>query len=152
MFSSALAYHRPGRLRVRDCRWREREALDAVVRTIGAIGGVERVEPNLKAGSVVVLYDPERLPPSALLARLAPLFGEEEAAAVNTRAAGGWTVSALPEVSAEANRLAKIGLLATTGVTIAALRFNRHVHAAAGWTGLAFLAAHLLHNRRKLWR
>ena len=149
VFSSTIAYHSPGRLRLRHCLWREREALDAVIRAAGAIDGVDGLEPNPKAGSLVILYDPARLPPSGLLAKLAPLLGEGEAAAFEPRGAGLFALSALGPA---ANRAAKIGMLATTGLTVAALGFSRRTHAAAGWAGLAFLAVHLVHHRRKMWR
>ena len=149
MFSSVIAYHSPGRLRLRNCLWHDQEALDAVVRAAGAIDGVERLEPNTKAGSLVVLYDPVRLPPSTLLAKLAPLLDEDEAPAFEPRGAGLFALSAFGPT---ANRAAKIGMLATTGLTVAALGFSRRTHAAAGWAGLAFLAVHLVHHRRKMWQ
>lgn len=150
MFASTLAYHSPGRLRLRDCRWRDAAELEALMRAVRTIDGIRRLEPNLKAGSLVVRYDPVRLPPSSLLAKLAPyLDGEKTPDVLPPRSADAL---ALPSTSAEANRIAKIGLLATTGLTVASLRFNRHLHAAAGWTGLALLAVHLLHHRKKMWR
>lgn len=147
MVSSVIAYHSPGRLRLRNCLWRDREALDAVIRAARAIDGVERLEPNPKAGSLVILYDTVRLPPSVLLEKLAPLFGGDEAAAFEPRGAGFFAT-----LGPAANRAAKIGMLATTGLTVAALGFSRRTHAAAGWAGLAFLAVHLVHHRRKMWR
>jgi len=162
--SFVLASHCPGRLRLRSPRWRAKSALDALVRAVGAIEGLERLEPNPRVGSLLVFYDPVRLPPSSLLARLSPLLGEEEASPVpqrdgnhgvnddsetEARGASRWAV---PVVSRDINRAAKIGMLATTGLTVAALGFNRRVHALAGGAGLAFLAVHLLHHRRKILR
>ena len=154
MFASTLAYHSPGRLRLRDCRWRDPAELEALMRAMRTIDGVRRLEPNLKAGSLVVRYDPVRLPPSSLLAKLAPYLDGGKAPGVppTDLAPRSADALALPSASAEANRIAKMGLLATTGLTVASLRFNRHLHVAAGWAGLALLAVHLLHHRKKMWR
>jgi len=150
----AVASHCPGRLRLRDRAWRGAPTLAAIAQAANSADGVLDVVVSDRVGSVLIHYDPDRLAPAALEARLAPLLGPAvpEGGAAARPAAAPARAFAWPTVSPAANRASKIAMTASMALSLAALGVGKRLHAAAGGLSLAFLAVHLLHHRRKLWR
>lgn len=156
----AIASALPGRLRLRDPAWRSPARNEAVRAELAGWDKISSVEGSPRGGSLLLRYDPARLAPSEIEARIAVRFAIPAKPAKTTApsrigaARAAWSSDDLLDSLAtrEANKAAKIGLLASTGVMLAALGFSKRLHAAAGGVNLALLLVHLAYNRQKMLR
>lgn len=146
----------PGRLRLRDRRWRgSPRCLDLAAR-LRAVEGVLAAEPTVAAGSVLVRYDPSRWTVSgieeALVAEVHSAFPDvaaaPPAAAAPTPAEPGISRR---EMARRWNRFAKLGMLASFPVSLAlAAAGGKKLHAATGGVFSLLMLVHLLVHRRHL--
>lgn len=142
----------PGRIRLRDRALMDPAVNSRLVAEFTAWEGVISVAGNSATGSLLLVYD---------VARIAAAEMEERVFATAARECGrGDTVpdggqSRRPSFSGESllrrlNRPAKIGMLGSLTLSLAALAVNRRLHAAAGGLYLALLALHVARHREKL--
>lgn len=163
---AAIASALPGRLRLRDPAWRSPARNEAVRAELAGWDKIASVEGSPRGGSLLLRYDPAELAPSEIEARIAERFAipaktaktsASSSRTVSSRVAAAraaWSSDELLDSLAtrEANKVAKIGLLASTAVMLAALGFSKRLHAAAGGVNLALLLVHLVYNRQKMLR
>jgi len=157
---AAIASALPGRLRLRDPAWRSPDRNEALRVELAGWDKVGSVEGNPRGGSLLLRYDPAELAPSEIEARVAERFAlppkAASSAAVSRPAPPRpvWSADALLDSVAtrQANKISKIGLLASTALMLAALGFSKRLHAAAGGVNLALLLVHLAYNRQKMLR
>ncbi|WP_146002705.1 hypothetical protein [Telmatospirillum siberiense] len=114
--------------------------------------GVTSATGNPVTGSLLVIYDAARIVPAEMEARVAAA-----AAPACGRGAGGEDGGRPPRPVLSAgsllrrlNRPAKIGMLGSLSLSLAALAMNKRLHAAAGGLYLAFLVLHLARHRESL--
>ncbi|CCG42442.1 HMA2 domain-containing protein [Magnetospirillum molischianum] len=151
----AIASALPGRLRLRDAVWRSPARNEAIRSELAGWDGVDTVEGNPRGGSLLIRYDPARLTPAKIEAQLIERFDiATKSARPASRQRAGWASDEFLDSLAtrQANRTAKIGLLASTAVMLLSLGFSKRLHAAAGGVNLALLAVHLIYNRQKMLR
>jgi hypothetical protein len=152
---AAIASALPGRLRLHDPAWRLPSRNEALRAELAGWDKVRSVEGNPRGGSLRLRYDPAELAPSEIEAQVTARFAiapKTMKTAAAPRAA--WSSDALIDSLAtrEANKISKIGLLASTAVMLASLGFSKRLHAAAGGVNLALLLVHLAYNRQKMLR
>lgn len=146
----------PGRLRLRDPALRRPQPLERLAAELAAVAGVQSVDTNAKAGSVVLFYDAagvvkremevavERVAATVLVAPAraepAPLAGD-----------GPRPHRGSPRV--RINRQAKRGMLGSLAVSLAlAAGGLKRWHAWSGGAFVVFLLIHLAVHRRHLLR
>jgi len=153
----AIASALPGRLRLRDSSWRSPTRNEAIRAELAGWDDVASVEGNPRGGSLLLRYDPARLAPAAIEARLIERFGIVSPQTANPAPAAPRSARSSDEIldrfaTREANRIAKIGLLASTAAMLIGLGVSKRLHAAAGGINLALLLVHLAYNRQKMLR
>jgi len=154
----AIASALPGRLRLHDRAWRSPAGNEAIRAELAGWDGVGSVDGNPRGGSILLRYDPALLPPSEIEARVTERFAIPPKAAKQASPAprGGtaWSTDDFLDtvVTRKANKISKIGLLASTVVMLASLGFSKRLHAAAGGVNLGLLLVHLIYNRQKMLR
>jgi len=152
MSGTCIASHVPGRLRLRhpDLRSAGRNAETAAA--LAAWTGVAAAEGKPACGSIVLRYDPERIAPAEIQARLHALFAVADEVADEAAAAPG---TAPPEEGEglslwSFNRPAKVGMLTALAGTLIALSVGKKLHAVFGALHVAFLLVHLANHRKKI--
>ena len=134
----------PGRLRLRDAALRDSEKLERLRCTLAAFGGVQSVDSNHKAGSLVVRYDVASLEPRRIEAQV------EAAAAVELAKP---SPRGRKSRRVQVNRYAKRGMLASLGVSLLLAAIGRkRWHALSGGLFVACLLVHLGVHRRHVLR
>lgn len=158
MTVSPLVSRLPGRLRLRHDWLRRADDNGVFCATLAGWDGVLSAEGNAATGGVLVLYDPARLAPSDMEARVAACLAEMIGTATPP------TPAAKPARRPRRNkiqgvlddgdihRVVKIGMMATMGGSLLALAASKKFHAVLGGLHLAFLAFHLAKYRKKLLR
>lgn len=147
----AIVSHLPGRLRLRHPDLRRIDRLQPLLDEIALWPGVTGLEGKAAIGSVLVRYDPARLSPAELEARLSNALPAPTTKTAKGAARPAYSFS-IPAPDRDANRWAKIGMVGTLGLSLAALAGSKRLHAVAGAAFLPLLAVHMLHHRRKLWK
>lgn len=139
-----IASSSPGRVRIRDLALRDRHRIAQFEAHVRRIEGIQELQANVVAGSVVVFYDSTQIKPRELEDRIDQLVD---------------TVLAIPRTRVRrslrnrANRLAKIGMLASLGGSLAlAATGNKRWHALSGGAFLACLGVHIGLHRKVLLR
>ena len=142
-----LASHVPGRLRLRGAALRSAKMLARVREAVLQCDGVLECRINARVGSVLLRYEPQRLPQQALLARLAttlPAAAQQatpDAAAQVQRARRRRVQAARRRV----NTAVQYGMALSLGTSLlAAARGATGAHVAAGNVFLALLALHVI--------
>lgn len=133
----AIASSIPGRLRVRHPGLRAPEAAQIVTR-LAALPGVETVQHNLRVGSLLVMYDENRLREEDLLAALdVPSAGRADREPEE------------PVALTVPPRLIAAGMAGTLGLTVyGAIVGKRRLHVTSGMLFLVAVGIHLLAGRR----
>lgn len=141
-----------GRVRLRCGELKDPAAMDLVMGFIRSQDGIHDLTPNLKTGSLVVTYDPEKIPREALFEAAAALekklgHGKKPAAGKRTaKKARTGVVGPLAGLSP----LAESGLLAALyGLTLVTGFTDKRAHLAGAGLFTALLAAHVY--CRKKW-
>lgn len=136
----------PGRIRLRDPALRQADRLARLSAVLQALAGVQAVEGNVKAGSLVLRYEAAGADVDAMEAAV-----ESAADAEFARPRPGLNLQ--PSTRVRINRYAKRGMLISLAASLAlAAAGRKRWHAATGGVFVAFLAAHLLVHRRHLLR
>lgn len=74
MMTDVLVSNVPGRIRVRGARLRVPHGLAGIQRRLQVLPGVVSVQTNARVGSLLMRYDPIRLPPEAAMSRLSDML------------------------------------------------------------------------------
>ncbi|MDO5103761.1 MAG: hypothetical protein Q4D91_12845 [Lautropia sp.] len=74
MMTDVLVSNVPGRIRLRGARLRVPHGLESVQRRLQVLPGVVSVQTNARVGSLLMRYDPVRLPPEAAVLRLTDML------------------------------------------------------------------------------
>lgn len=148
-----IASHLPGRLRLRESTLRDAARNRAISDTIAGWRGVAAADGNPRTGGILVRYDPAIVGPAEMEERAraaitpppppAEPAGEGDDATTGNGYGNGGRLR-------RANRVAKIGMLATMATMLAALAFSKRVHAAAGVLHVGLLMIHLARHRKGL--
>jgi cation transport ATPase len=141
-----IASSLPGRLRI---RWQALSSADCAQRlsqSLRELPGFKSAEHKIDARSLIVFYDPAKLPVETLEAALDAFCDAEQATRRKTR-------HRVLRASQQANRFAKIGMLGSLAVSLALIAARqKKSHALWGVVFLLFLAIHLVHYRRLIFR
>ncbi|MHB8786961.1 MAG: HMA2 domain-containing protein [Thauera sp.] len=139
-----IASSSPGRVRIRDLALRDHHRIEQFEAQLRRIEGIQELQSNPAAGSVVVLYDRARLDALELESRIDELVDR---------------VLATPRSPARrslrnrANRIAKVGMLGSLGASLAlAATGNKRWHALSGGGFVACLGVHITLHRKALLR
>lgn len=146
-----IASSLPGRMRLRHQAWRQVPELQELATAAGRWPGILGVDANPLTGSLLLHYDPDRLPQAELEAAIATMAREH----LPEPPAGGRREPrrgrGTPRV--RANRVAKRGMVITLAASLAlAAARSKRWHIYTGNAFLAFLAIHLYVYRRHLLR
>lgn len=149
----------PGRLRLRDRALRNPARLEDLRRTVARWRGVEVAEANPLAGSLLLRYDPARLPQARIEARIAQLASKSAPVKspaerpAPARHGGTPRAHAGGTLRVRTNRWAKRGMLLSLAISLLLAGAGRkRWHALAGGLFLASLAVHLWAQRRHILR
>lgn len=139
-----------GRLRVRSQRLRSAQRAQAVARKVAEIDGVSDVQINAAAGSLCVCFDPARLESEQLEQMIEQLVEPDATGDLVPRVREGL---AGMRRSTTLNRVTKVGMMGSLGVSLAlAAAGRKKAHAAFGTGFVAFAALHMLRNANRLLR
>lgn len=139
----------PGRLRLRAPGLRNPAHSEVLRAAVARWRGVQAVETNPKAGSLLILYDAERLKRANIEARIAAATEK----VLDRRADWHAKVGAGGTARVRANRWAKRGMLASLAVSLLSVAAGaKRWHGLTGILFLHALAAHLWAHRRHLLR
>lgn len=149
-----IASSLPGRLRLRHRALRDPEQLAKLRAALALWPGVLALEPNARAGSLLIHYDPLRPEPQPFDERA--VTAAQDLLGIRSAGAGVGhrhvdRPAGLPRV--KVNRWAKQGMLASLAVSLAlAAAGSKTWHAIAGIAFLHGLAVHLWIHRQRLIR
>lgn len=176
MSAVKVASRLPGRLRLRGDVLRRPRRNEELRALLAGWEGVTAAEGNPATGGLLLRYDPARLDPGELEARVlaavdpppAPPQTPPAHAATPPYNYGAHThphrypvkrpAAAKPAAKPGANpratarRLTNVAMLATMAGSLAALAWGKKLHALIGMAHVGFLALHLFDHRRKLIR
>lgn len=150
MSKESLASRLPGRLRVRHPAMKDPAVCRRLADEIAGWDGVVSSEGNPVTGGLLLIYDPALAVPADMEARVSALVSRECGV---MDAAGRPSAGVSPSFGRtlrQLNRPAKIGMLGSLALSLAALPVNRRLHAAAGVFYLGLLSLHLARHRGKL--
>lgn len=172
---NALVSCLPGRIRLRHPALRQPAERTRLAATLAAIDGMLSVDANPAVGSLLLHYDPTRRARAAMEAQVAAQTAQalDAAAAPIPEQPTADTVpddalpcETVPDATADAtadarrrrrstakrlNRLAKLGMLASLPLSLAAVAFGgKRLHAVSGGAFTLLLLAHLVIHRRHL--
>ncbi len=149
----------PGRLRIRAPELRGigiQQALQALLRELPA---TVALRANAAARSLLVVYDPQVMPPQAMQQQVADILDRvlgHPAQQTPTPPRKGAPVPAVGLAGSrqmQLNRAAKIGMLSSLSASLAlAAAGAKHWHIGTGMAFVACLGAHLVTHRRRLLR
>lgn len=159
---SCIVSSTPGRIRLRHARLRSAAQCSALLGVLEKVDGVTRTTANPKAGSIVVVYDPQRSTAAAMEAAITAHCPAAWTSA-GAHGSGARTTATPPSASGprlhppsprvRVNRVAKRGMLLGLGASLAmAALGNKRWHAVTGLVFVGCLAAHLTVHRRHLLR
>lgn len=162
--TNLLCSRLPGRIRVRHPALRARAGHSTLAEQLARWDGMISVEGNLSTGSLLLHYDVARCVPADMEARVA----EAAAAIIGITATPAATPAPTPRLAPtpqlaaisrritsrstlrQLNRGAKIGMMASLPLSLAALAFSKRTHTAAGVVFVALTLVHMTANRRYL--
>ncbi|HYG85239.1 MAG TPA: hypothetical protein VD978_03190 [Azospirillum sp.] len=142
----------PGRIRLRHPSLRQRSRSQELTARLAALDGLRIAESNPAVGSLLVLYDPACVERTAIEARVAAaasaVLDNGDAAPVNREEEGETALS----LKRQLNRAAKIGMLGSMAVSLAALGTGKRLHAGAGALFVALMLIHTTVHRKRIFQ
>ena len=148
-----LASSVPGRVRLRGAALRSEKALARLQAAVQECAGVTECRTNARVGSVLLRYEPQRVPPAELFARLTEVLPPVPAAAAPRAAAPIAQRRARAQRRRRINLTTEYGMALTLGASLlAAATGAKGAHVLAGSVFTALLAQHLITYRRTLLR
>lgn len=143
----------PGRIRLRHPALRSPSRHRELMDRLTALDGLRVAENNSAVGSLLVLYDPtrvERMAAEAQVTAAAAAVLELGDAAPPPPDAERKAAALLPKWPI--NRVAKIGMLGSLAVSLAALGTGKRLHAGAGALFVALMLIHMAGHRKRLFQ
>lgn len=134
----------PGRIRIRDRVLRDRARLARIEEALAALEGIDSLQPNPRAGSIVLHFDAARIAVEALEVKVDSIIDTELARPHAPRRRS---------LKMQINRGAKLGMLGSLTASLAlAVAGKKGAHAITGGLFVACLGVHLGVHRRSLVR
>ena len=139
-----IASSSPGRVRIRDLALRDHHRIEQFEAQLRRIEGIQELQSNPVAGSMVILYDRARLDALELESQIDELVDRVLATPRSP---------ARRSLRSRANRIAKVGMLGSLGASLAlAATGNKRWHALSGGVFVACLGVHITLHRKALLR
>ena len=133
-----------GRIRIRGRQLLDVGAAENMRLSLSSISGVREIRVNLRAGSMLLIYQPGRAHREAILNRIAALPGKPQAPAVSA-------ARNKPKKLPAARRVVKFGMLVSLAFTLLSAAFDREkLHVVSGLIYIGFLGLHITMKRRLL--
>ncbi|MDV7212067.1 HMA2 domain-containing protein [Azotobacter beijerinckii] len=134
----------PGRIRIRDRALRDRARLARIEEALAGFEGIDSLQPNPRAGSLVLHFDAARVEIEALEAAVDAAIDAELARPHAPRRRS---------LKMQVNRGAKLGMLGSLAASLAlAAAGKKSWHAVTGGLFVACLGVHLAVHRRSILR
>ena len=137
----------PGRVRLRACALRNPETMQTVLGLAQGTEGIVSITPNLKAGSLLIIYDPEVIGED-MLAQAAAAFEEHFGPEEESACFNGLNFECPAWLTGKKSELGL--LLGTLGLTVGSLAFGKGAHAALGALFCLLSAKHVYDRRRQM--
>lgn len=145
---SIIVSHIPGRLRLRLPELKSMARNRELATALAVWDGVQSAEGKPTCGSILLHYDPERVSPLDLAAKVIALFPDPTKSREDN--AGDKETAKGSDLLWSMNRPAKIGMLGALGGSLVALSVGKSMHAVLGAMHVAFLLIHLANHRKKI--
>jgi len=130
----------PGRIRIRDRALRDRARLARIEEALAGFEGIDSLQPNPRAGSLVLHFDAARVEIEALEAAVDAELARPHAPRRRS-------------LKMQVNRGAKLGMLGSLAASLAlAAAGKKSWHAVTGGLFVACLGVHLAVHRRSILR
>lgn len=150
---SPIASALPGRIRLRHPGFRRSGHHQALASRLAALDGLRVAEGNPAVGSLLLLYDPAVVPPATaeawVLGAALEVLGIAEPAPAAPSAPASSAKAAAP-LKWPVNRVAKIGMMGSMALSLAALGTSKRLHAGAGALFVALALVHTTVHRKRL--
>jgi hypothetical protein len=137
----------PGRIRVRNRELRDQKKLNQLLSRLEQIGGISRLQGNVRTGSILLRFDSAAISLSAI---------EVEINAAVYQIVGNQPKPATSISMKSLNRYNKLAMLASLGFSLTVTKFRikrwRRWHTLTGYLFAANLGVHLYIYRKSLLR
>lgn len=150
MSQGSLVSRLPGRLRLRHPAIKDAAVCRRLADEIAAWDGVVSSDGTPVTGGLLLIYDPARVVPADMEARVTALVDRECGTAETADRPSAAISPPFDRTLRQLNRPAKIGMLASLALSLAALPVSRRLHAVTGVLHLGLLSLHLARHRETL--